>query len=83
MGSEADTGFPERGDVGCRGYGYFILGHFVAGHIEQCMDFFGARKKWAGKKGAQEKRGPGKKGPTVFGKGEKWGPFFSFLIKHY
>ena len=24
--AEADTGFPERGDVGCRGYGYFILG---------------------------------------------------------
>ena len=36
--SEADTGFRERGGVGCRGYGYFILGHFVAGHITRCMD---------------------------------------------
>ena len=24
--------------MGCRGYGYFILGHFVAGHITRCMD---------------------------------------------
>ena len=36
--SEADTGFRERGGVGCHGYGYFILGHFVAGHITRCMD---------------------------------------------
>ena len=36
--SEADTGFRERGGVGCRGYGYFMLGHFVAGHITRCMD---------------------------------------------
>ena len=36
--TEADTGFSERGAVGCRGYGYFILGHFVAGHIMRCMD---------------------------------------------
>ena len=28
-----------------------------------------------------EKRGPGKKGPTVFGKGEKRGPVFLFLTK--
>ena len=37
-GSDADTGFRERGGVGCRGYRYFILGHFVAGHITRCMD---------------------------------------------
>ena len=24
--------------MGRRGYGYFILGHFVAGHIVQCTD---------------------------------------------
>ena len=36
--TEADTGFPERGGVGCRGYGYFILGLSVVGHITRCMD---------------------------------------------
>ena len=36
--SEADTGFPERGGVGCRGYGYFILGLSVVGHITRCTD---------------------------------------------
>ena len=36
--TEADTGFRKRGGVGCRGCGYFILGHFVAGHITRCMD---------------------------------------------
>ena len=35
---EADTGFPERGGVGCRGYGYFILGLSVVGHITRCTD---------------------------------------------
>ena len=34
--SEADTGFPERGGGGCHGYGYFMLGHFVAGHVMRC-----------------------------------------------
>ena len=29
----------------------------------------------------KEKRGPGKKEPTVFGKGEKRGPVFLFLTK--
>ena len=29
----------------------------------------------------KEKRGPGKKGPTVFGKGEKGDPVFLFLTK--
>ena len=24
--------------MGCCGYGYFILGHFVAGHIMRCTD---------------------------------------------
>ena len=74
--------------MGCCGYGYFILGHFVAGHIKRCIDFFGAQKKRGGEKRDLEKRGPRKKGPrkkgpTVFGKGEKRGPFFSFLIKQY
>ena len=36
--AEADTGFPERRGVGCRGYGYFILGLSVVGHITRCMD---------------------------------------------
>ena len=36
--AEADTGFPERGGVGCRGYGYFILGLPVVGHITRCTD---------------------------------------------
>ena len=36
--SEADTGFPERGGVGCSGYGYFILGLSVVGQIMQCTD---------------------------------------------
>ena len=36
--TEADTGFPERGGVGCRGYGYFILGLSVVGHITRCTD---------------------------------------------
>ena len=36
--TEADTGFRERGGVGCRGYGYFILGNFVAGHMTRCLD---------------------------------------------
>ena len=42
--AEADTGFPERGGVGCSGYGYFILGQFVAGHITQCTDKMSADK---------------------------------------
>ena len=42
--TEADTGFPERGGVSCRGYRYFILGHFIAGHIMQCMDKMSADK---------------------------------------
>ena len=36
--SEADTGFRERGGVGCRRHGYIIPGYFVAGHIARCMD---------------------------------------------
>ena len=24
--------------MGCRRYGYFILGHFVVGHIARCTD---------------------------------------------
>ena len=36
--TEADTGFSERGGVGCRGYGYFILGLSVVGHITRCTD---------------------------------------------
>ena len=35
---EADTGYPERGGVGCRGYGYFILALSVVGHITRCTD---------------------------------------------
>ena len=27
-----------KGGMGCRGYGYFILGHSVTGHITWCMD---------------------------------------------
>ena len=30
--------------MGCRGYGYFILGHFVAGHITWCMHKMSADK---------------------------------------
>ena len=36
--TEADTGFIKRGGGGWRWYGYFILGHFVAGYIMRCMD---------------------------------------------
>ena len=34
--AEANTGFSERGAG--RGYGYFILGHFVVGQIMRCTD---------------------------------------------
>ena len=30
--------FPKGGGVGCRGYGYFILGLSVVGHITRCTD---------------------------------------------
>ena len=30
--------------MGCRGYGYFMLGHFVAGHITRCTDKMSADK---------------------------------------
>ena len=38
--SEAGTGFSERGGggLGCQGYGYFILKHFVIGQIMWCTD---------------------------------------------
>ena len=36
--SQADTGFSERGCVGCRGCRYFILGYFVVGQIMRCAD---------------------------------------------
>ena len=38
--SEADIEFSERGwgGMGCRVYGNFILGHFAAVHIMQCID---------------------------------------------
>ena len=42
--SEADTRFPERRGVGCYGYGYFILGYFVEGHVTWCMDKMSADK---------------------------------------
>ena len=41
-----------------------------------------AEKRDPGKKGPR-KNGPRKKGPTVFGKGEKRGPFFSFFIEQH
>ena len=30
--------FPKGGGMGRRGYGYFILGHFVGGHVMRCTD---------------------------------------------
>ena len=42
--SEADKGGGGGGGVGCRGYGYLICGHFVAGHITWCMDKMSADK---------------------------------------
>ena len=30
--------------MGCRGYGYFILGHFVAGQIMRCTDKMSSEK---------------------------------------
>ena len=42
--SEADTEFSKRRGVGCHAYGYFILVHFVAGHIMWYMD-----KRWVDK----------------------------------
>ena len=33
-----------KGGVDCRGYGYFILGHFVVGHLMRCTDKMPADK---------------------------------------
>ena len=44
MRSEADTGFSERGSVGCPGMNIEYLGNFVAGHIMQYADKMPAYK---------------------------------------
>ena len=47
---EADTGFLKGGGLGCPIYGYFILSHFIAGHIMQCTDKMLAGKMLVDKK---------------------------------
>ena len=46
LGDILDKGFSELVGVGCRKYGYFILGHFIEGHIMRCMDKMSAAKCW-------------------------------------
>ena len=47
--------------MGCCGYGYFILGHFVARHIKQCMDKISADKISGNKTPVKIARGRGDK----------------------
>ena len=70
--SEADTGFPERGGVGCRGYGYFILGLSVVGHITRCTDKMSVDKILGDQTPVKIARGGG---------GTKWGTLTAVYLK--
>ena len=43
--------------MGCRGYGYFILGHFVMGHITRCTDKMSADKILGGQNASPNCKG--------------------------
>ena len=47
--------FPKGGGVGCRGYGYFILGLSVVGHITRCTDKMSVDKSARGGGGGGDK----------------------------
>ena len=49
----------QKEGVGCREYGYFILGHFVAGHITRCIDKMSGDKILGGTKRQSKLQGGG------------------------
>ena len=73
--AEADTGFPERGGVGCRGYGYFILRLSVVGHITRCTDKMSVDKILGDQTPVKIARGGGGGGGT------KWGTLTAVYLK--
>ena len=66
---EADTGFPEKGGVGCRGYGYFILGLSVVGYITRCTDKMSVDKILGDQTPVKIARGGGTKCCPFYGTG--------------
>ena len=61
--------FPKGGGVGCRGYGYFILGLSVVGHIMRCTDKMSVDKILGDQTPVKTARGGGTKCCPFYGTG--------------